>query len=237
VAWLAKKASEETTLKAELELGKNLQRQLLGVTQKHELEDVTLNIFSRESTGQPSGDFSGCFAHKDHINFYVASVIGRGLGSSLVAAYLKNYLDALLLDEQTPAQILQRLMSFLAKHEDLADAFLSLVVMRITSGGQILYSGSGHFPILLMSEKRLISSQVAPMGIYQGPWIDHKLTLGSKDKLGVATGGLWDHFRTTRQLLWRDALVEVLDLDLEVLLQDQESDSGYICTWIERGRQ
>ncbi|MBW7876003.1 MAG: SpoIIE family protein phosphatase [Candidatus Cloacimonetes bacterium] len=235
VAWLAKKASEETTLQAELDLGKNLQRQLLGVRQSHSLGEVSLNIFSRESTGQPSGDFSGCFVSEDSIYVYVASVVGRGLGSSLVAAYLKNYLDALLQQEQTPSQILQRLMAFLIKHEDLADAYLSLVVLRIQRDGEIVYAGSGHFPILVLGERKLIRALVPPMGIYQGPWQDQRLVLQDRETIGIGTGGLWDHFRTTRQLKWSQVLLEILDVDLNHLLADSESDSGYICIWVERG--
>ena len=135
-------------------IAETLQRALLTVPD--ELEGVKVGHLYRSATREAAlvgGDFYDLFdLGPERVGLIIGDVSGKGLEAATVTSLVKNTIKAFAHYYQSPAVVMERANSIVAKSVP-RDAFVTVFLAVLETGsGHLAYTGAGHPPPLVKRE-------------------------------------------------------------------------------------
>src|SRR6185369_14604243 len=143
-----------------------------------------------------SGDFYDYFVQDDLMYLFVADVSGHGLPAAILVSLLKSYLHTEASVHESLATFMSRLNDFLFT-VSLPAQFATAQLLRIDSGGSLVYANAAHPPFLLHRSQERRTDVIEQPGHLLGamPKMEYeecRTTISSGDTLFVYTDGLTD---------------------------------------------
>ncbi|PCJ16572.1 MAG: hypothetical protein COB02_15850 [Candidatus Cloacimonadota bacterium] len=164
-SYLEGKFFQKQKLDSDLELGGNVLKSLLP--KQLEVKTDKYHIYSTYVQGTYiAGDFYTFKESDNHLHFYLADLSRTGLGASLIAAYLKPFLDSIIEKSPEPSKVLHLCNQFLTK-KNFPDLFVTVFYGTIDLNTKKLqYSCAGLRPMFLISDEITeLSTNGLPLGI------------------------------------------------------------------------
>ncbi|MCJ8346047.1 SpoIIE family protein phosphatase, partial [bacterium] len=152
-------------LESDLELGEHVLKSLLP-----ESTDVDCELFEVSSSYVQgtyiAGDFYSFHQSNDKLYFYLCDLSRTGLAASLIASYLKPFIDSIIEKDPEPSQLLHLCNQFLTK-KNFPDLFVTVFYGSIDlKTKKLRYSCAGFRPMLLVSDTITeLSTDGPPLGI------------------------------------------------------------------------
>ena len=143
-----------------------------------------------------SGDFYDYFVQDDLMYLFVADVSGHGLPAAILVSLLKSYLHTEASAHESLATFMARLNDFLFT-VSLPAQYATAQLLRIDSGGSLVYANAAHPPFLLHRREERRTDVIEQPGHLLGamPKMEYeecRTTISSGDTLFVYTDGLTD---------------------------------------------
>ena len=210
---LAEEAAERKRFEQEVTLARRIQVALLPAEtpQVAGLEVHGGNIPSRGV----SGDYYQIVDRPDtnEVAVIIADVSGKGIGASLLTAYVDALVNAYLGENLEPADIFNRVspqMNAKTPVESFATAFLG--IFSVDTGG-LRYASAGHDPTLLVRSKgdvELLMPTGMPLGLMpEAVYTSSETSLEVGDSLVLYTDGITEAANPEQEEFGRERLVEV----------------------------
>lgn len=145
---------------------------------------------------QVGGDFYDLFMGQNNLAAaLIGDVSGKGLEAASLAAATRSTVHAFTHENCSPAEVLNRTNSVLFSEQSLAEAFVTVSLVRIDPfSGRILYSSAGHPPpVILRSDGSIEFLRISdlPLAVaedYLYSEAENRLEIG--DKLVMYTDGI-----------------------------------------------
>lgn len=163
------------------------------------------------------GDFGIVLPQSEGLlNVIVCDVSGHGVGSALMANRI--YSETLHALEETgdPANLLQRLHSFVQTRLSQDGFFFTMAAVRFAANGRRMsFAGAGHPPGILVSQGavRLLDSRTGILGCLSEtalPESAQELELAPGDRLVLYTDGLMEVFNSSGDMLGIEGLEKIV---------------------------
>jgi serine phosphatase RsbU (regulator of sigma subunit)/pSer/pThr/pTyr-binding forkhead associated (FHA) protein len=210
---LAEEAAERRRFEQEVALARRIQVALLPAEtpQVAGLEVHGGNIPSRGV----SGDYYQVVERPEtnEVAVIIADVSGRGIGASLLTAYVDALVNAYLGENLEPAEIFNRVspqMNAKTPVESFATAFLGIFSV---DSGHLRYASAGHDPTLLVrsdDDVELLMPTGMPLGLMpEAVYTDAETSLEVGDSLVMYTDGITEAANPEEEEYGRERLVEV----------------------------
>jgi len=158
--------AEKERLAQELELARQIQESLLP---SRHIELGTLSIHtSFQPAAEVGGDYFDVFPFSDHrLVLTVGDVAGHGLSTGLLMASLKSSIAALVHEDYSGSELIERANQLLIKHSKKLTMVTLAVVEIDPIEGSFLLANAGHPPAFLLSAEGEVEELMAgsiPMG-------------------------------------------------------------------------
>jgi serine phosphatase RsbU (regulator of sigma subunit)/pSer/pThr/pTyr-binding forkhead associated (FHA) protein len=210
---LAEEAAERKRFEQEVTLARRIQVALLPAEtpQVAGLEVHGGNIPSRGV----SGDYYQIVDRPDtnEVAIIIADVSGKGIGASLLTAYVDALVNAYLGENLEPAEIFNRVspqMNAKTPVESFATAFLGIFSIE---SGELRYASAGHDPTLLIrsaDDIDLLMPTGMPLGLMpEAVYSSAETSLEVGDSLVLYTDGITEAANPEQEEFGRERLVEV----------------------------
>jgi serine phosphatase RsbU (regulator of sigma subunit) len=209
---LADEAAERRRFEQEVALARRIQTALLPAEtpQIAGLEVHGGNIPSRGV----SGDYYQVVERPDtnEVAVIIADVSGKGIGASLLTAYVDALVNAYLGENLEPAEIFNRIspqMNAKTPVESFATAFLGILSLDT---GKLRYASAGHDPTLVVrpDEVELLMPTGMPLGLMpEAVYSSNETSLEIGDSLVLYTDGITEAANPEQEEFGRERLVEV----------------------------
>ena len=210
-ARMADSLVEQERMRKELELAREIQMDLLPITELSNFPVKGMNIPAYEV----SGDFYDFFQRDDgKIYFNLADVSGKGMNAALLMAKASSLLHHLAKDIDDPGRLLERV------NDEICESVSRGMFITIVSGFidtdtcTIHFSNAGHQPPLFhrqTGEFEEIPAEAPPLGILPGtvyPVSSIHLDGGS---VYVFTDGVTESFDEENRPLKVDGLIKLIE--------------------------
>jgi sigma-B regulation protein RsbU (phosphoserine phosphatase) len=212
---LAEEAAERRRFEQEVTLARRIQVALLPAEtpQVAGLEVHGGNIPSRGV----SGDYYQIVDRPDtnEVAIIIADVSGKGIGASLLTAYVDALVNAYLGENLEPAEIFNRVspqMNAKTPVESFATAFLGIFSVET---GALRYASAGHDPTLLVrsaGDVELLMPTGMPLGLMpEAVYSSSETSLEVGDSLVLYTDGITEAANPEQEEFGRERLVEVCE--------------------------
>ena len=210
---LAEEAAERKRFEREVAIARRIQVALLPP----EMPDYPgLEIFGGNTPSRGvSGDYYQLVVLPEAKEFAVviADVSGKGIGASLLTAYLDALLNAYLGERLEPAEIFNRTspqMNRKTPVEAFATAFLGIYSSET---GVMRYASAGHDPSILVrdsGEVELLNPTGMPLGLMpEAVYTGAETTFDDGDVLVLYTDGITEAAKPSDEMFERERLIEV----------------------------
>jgi len=193
--------AEKERLAQELELARQIQESLLP--SRH----IELGRFSIHTSFQPAaevgGDYFDVFSMSDRrLVLAVGDVAGHGLSTGLLMASLKSSIAALVHEDYSGSELIERANHLLVEHSKKLTMVTLTVVEIDPVEGSFLLANAGHPPAFLLSAEGEVEELMAG-----------SIPMGSRLCRPVSLEG--DFLPGSRLVLYSDGLVEAASKDGE----------------------
>ena len=209
---LAEEAARRQALEREMTIARQIQLALLPES----LPDVPgYSLFAtNDASRSVSGDFYEVQTRPETNEpvLVIADVSGKGIGASLLTAYVDALVNAYLGENLEPAEIFNRVspqMNAKTPVESFATAFLGIFSIDT---GELRYASAGHDPTLLIRSRadiELLMPTGMPLGLMpEAVYTSAATSLEVGDSLVLYTDGITEAANPEREEFGRDRLVE-----------------------------
>jgi len=210
---LAEEAAERRRFEQEVAVARRIQVALLPAEtpQVAGLEVYGGNIPSRGV----SGDYYQVVERPEtnEVAVIIADVSGKGIGASLLTAYVDALVNAYLGENLEPAEIFNRIspqMNAKTPVESFATAFLGIFSVDT---GKLRYASAGHDPTLLVrsdDDVELLMPTGMPLGLMpEAVYTSTETSLEVGDSLVLYTDGITEAANPEQEEFGRERLIEV----------------------------
>ena len=210
---LAEEAAERRRFEQEVAVARRIQVALLPAEtpQVAGLEVYGGNIPSRGV----SGDYYQVVERQEtnEVAVIIADVSGKGIGASLLTAYVDALVNAYLGENLEPAEIFNRIspqMNAKTPVESFATAFLGIFSVDT---GKLRYASAGHDPTLLVrsnDDVELLMPTGMPLGLMpEAVYTSAETSLEVGDSLVLYTDGITEAANPEQEEFGRERLIEV----------------------------
>ncbi|PCI77826.1 hypothetical protein COB21_02400 [Candidatus Aerophobetes bacterium] len=208
-------------LKKELELGRAVQKNMLGIPAENSFYQAAVFFRSAKEVG---GDFFDFFPMDDAMHkvmFLVADTSGKGLDACLFSLSMRSILRAFSKNEISLATLAQRANDVYLRDSEKSQMFITAWIAIFDTQTKILeYCNLGHNPPLLAKKGKEIVL-LNPTGIAFG--VDaysevktEKIQIQSGDKLLLYTDGISEAFNKKHEQFSFDRLEQIFTLKKEL---------------------
>jgi len=210
---LAEEAAERRRFEQEVALARRIQVALLPA-ENPEVAGLEIHGGNIPSRGV-SGDYYQIIDRSDtgEVVIIIADVSGKGIGASLLTAYVDALFNAYVSANLEPAEIFNRVspqMNAKTPVESFATAFLGILSVET---GELRYASAGHDPTILVrsgSDVELLMPTGMPLGLMpEAVYAEEEATLGAGDSLVLYTDGITEAANPGHEEFGRERLVEV----------------------------
>ncbi len=210
---LAEEAAERRRFEQEVAVARRIQVALLPAETPEVagLEVYGGNIPSRGV----SGDYYQVVERPEtnEVAVIIADVSGKGIGASLLTAYVDALVNAYLGENLEPAEIFNRIspqMNAKTPVESFATAFLGIFSVDT---GKLRYASAGHDPTLLVrsnDDVELLMPTGMPLGLMpEAVYTSTETSLEVGDSLVLYTDGITEAANPEQEEFGRERLIEV----------------------------
>ncbi|MCO4761566.1 MAG: SpoIIE family protein phosphatase [Myxococcales bacterium] len=214
---LRREKSDKQRMESELNIGRDIQRNLLPLVFPPFPERSEFDIFA---TLQPAREVGGDFydfylVSEDHLCIVIGDVSGKGVPAALFAAVTKTLLKSRGAMDPSPASIVTHANEELEHgNENAMFVTLWLGILHIPSG-RMLYTNGGHNPPYVLrsdGSTEVLKRRHGPVvGAMDGlAYREDEFTLQPGDVLFLFTDGVTEAMNTDRALYGDDRLVALL---------------------------
>ncbi len=181
------------------------------------------------------GDIINYFQHDPAtLTFFLGDVMGKGTNAKFFAYSYLGYLRGLLYhtiaanQAPHPADLLNKLSSFLDMDPVLQDVLISLFLLHFRFGeNQCVYANAGYFPAFhfqqMSSHLRELHCGGGLPGLSPTPYEEERLVLHQGDAIILMSDGVLEAKNSDDQMIGEDTikawLHELIHLDAEALIQ------------------
>ena len=210
---LAEEAAERRRFEQEVALARRIQVALLPA-ENPEVSGLEIHGGNIPSRGV-SGDYYQIIelSEANQVAVVIADVSGKGIGASLLTAYVDALFNAYLTANLEPAEIFNRVspqMNAKTPVESFATAFLGILSVET---GDLRYASAGHDPTILIrtdGDVELLMPTGMPLGLMpEALYTGAEAVLGAGDSLVLYTDGITEAANTEREEFGRERLVSV----------------------------
>jgi sigma-B regulation protein RsbU (phosphoserine phosphatase) len=186
----------------------------------------------------------------DHLGLYVLDVSGHGVAAALLSVTLSHLLaprldpSSLLTQGErlvSPAKVAERLNARFPWDPATEQYFTLVYGILNRKTGRLRYVSAGHpGPVLVPrgGPPRLVERPSLPIGVGDGNYDEHTLTLGRGDRLYLYTDGVIEALNSERAVFGKQRLLEAVDGLRAAPLQDGlEALWGDVEQWSGDGRR
>lgn len=209
---LVEEAVRQESIRKELDLAGKIQTQLL-IKDFTDIHQATIHTHNMQHHGV-GGDFYDVISRGEKGFFVcIADVAGKGIAAALLMANLQANLRALILSQNSLADIINKL------HQNIfqitkGERFVTLFLAHIEADSQrITYINAGHNPPVLMKEGKLIrlTEGTIPLGILDlPPFVEGEEHYSAGDSMFLYTDGLVEQPCPADTLFGEERMNEVL---------------------------
>jgi serine phosphatase RsbU (regulator of sigma subunit)/pSer/pThr/pTyr-binding forkhead associated (FHA) protein len=212
---LAEEAAERKRFEQEVALARRIQVALLPA-ENPEVPGLEIHGGNIPSRGV-SGDYYQVVERPDtnEVAVIIADVSGKGIGASLLTAYVDALVNAYLGENLEPAEIFNRVspqMNAKTPVESFATAFLGIFSLDT---GTLRYASAGHDPTLLVraeGDVELLMPTGMPLGLMpEAVYSSSETSLAVGDSLVLYTDGITEAANPIQEEFGRERLVEVCE--------------------------
>jgi serine phosphatase RsbU (regulator of sigma subunit)/pSer/pThr/pTyr-binding forkhead associated (FHA) protein len=210
---LAEEAAERRRFEQEVALARRIQVALLPA-ENPEVAGLEIHGGNIPSRGV-SGDYYQIIDRPDsnEVVVIIADVSGKGIGASLLTAYVDALFNAYVSAGLEPAEIFNRVspqMNAKTPVESFATAFLGILSVET---GKLRYASAGHDPTILVrsdDDVELLMPTGMPLGLMpEAVYTEEEATLEAGDSLVLYTDGITEAANPEHEEYGRERLVEV----------------------------
>jgi serine phosphatase RsbU (regulator of sigma subunit)/pSer/pThr/pTyr-binding forkhead associated (FHA) protein len=210
---LAEEAAERKRFEQEVALARRIQVALLPA-ENPEVAGLEIHGGNIPSRGV-SGDYYQIIDRLDtnEVAVIIADVSGKGIGASLLTAYVDALFNAYVSANLEPDEIFNRVspqMNAKTPVESFATAFLGILSVET---GRLHYASAGHDPTILVRSQddvELLMPTGMPLGLMpEAVYTEAEATLEVGDSLVLYTDGITEAANPDREEFGRERLVEV----------------------------
>jgi serine phosphatase RsbU (regulator of sigma subunit) len=210
---LAEEAAERRRFEQEVALARRIQVALLPA-ENPEVAGLEIHGGNIPSRGV-SGDYYQIIDRPDsnEVAVIIADVSGKGIGASLLTAYVDALFNAYVSANLEPAEIFNRVspqMNAKTPVESFATAFLGILSVDT---GKLRYASAGHDPTILVRSKddvELLMPTGMPLGLMpEAVYTEAEATLEAGDSIVLYTDGITEAANPEQEEFGRERLVEV----------------------------
>lgn len=210
---LAEEAAERQRFEQEVALARRIQVALLPA-ENPEVAGLEIHGGNIPSRGV-SGDYYQIIDLPDsnEVAVIIADVSGKGIGASLLTAYVDALFNAYVSAGLEPAEIFNRVspqMNAKTPVESFATAFLGILSVE---SGRLRYASAGHDPTILVrsdDDVELLMPTGMPLGLMpEAVYTEEHVILEAGDSIVLYTDGITEAANPEREEFGRERLVEV----------------------------
>ena len=189
-ARLVQAEEEARRYQQELSIASSIQQRLMEI---HIPEVPFARMSGRNmSCKEIGGDFFDATSTTDHFAVVVADVCGKGVSAALLASTLQGMVYSHLVAQMPLADIVAAVNRFFTQ-KHLGEKYATVVIARISRGGELEYVNCGHVPPLLVSQHQVSRPQLGnlPVGLLPDATYEAgKLQLKPGDRFIIVTDGV-----------------------------------------------
>ena len=192
---LARVEEEKRRYLEELKIASDIQQGLMRV-RIPELSFARVEAHSLPCKGI-GGDFYDVVCMDDGLYIVVADISGKGLSAAILGSTLQGLIYSQLLAGQPLAQIAQFTNQFIC-HKNIGK-YATLVLIRVTPGGEIEYINCGHVQPLTQSKDDVIplSNSNLPVGlIASATYVSEHRKIKPGERIVIVTDGVTEAERS-----------------------------------------
>jgi sigma-B regulation protein RsbU (phosphoserine phosphatase) len=210
---LAEEAAERRRFEQEVALARRIQVALLPA-ENPEVAGLEIHGGNTPSRGV-SGDYYQVIErpHANEVAIIIADVSGKGIGASLLTAYVDALVNAYVSADLAPSEIFNRVspqMNAKTPVESFATAFLGILSVET---GALRYASAGHDPTLLVrshDDVELLMPTGMPLGLMpEAVYTGAEAVLEAGDSLVLYTDGITEAANPEHEEFGRERLVGV----------------------------
>jgi serine phosphatase RsbU (regulator of sigma subunit) len=210
---LAEEAAERRRFEQEVALARRIQVALLPA-ENPEVAGLEIHGGNIPSRGV-SGDYYQIIDRPDtnEVVVIIADVSGKGIGASLLTAYVDALFNAYVSANLEPAEIFNRVspqMNAKTPVESFATAFLGILSVET---GKLRYASAGHDPTVLVRpdhDVELLMPTGMPLGLMpEAVYTEAEASLEAGDSLVLYTDGITEAANSEQEEFGRERLIEV----------------------------
>jgi serine phosphatase RsbU (regulator of sigma subunit) len=210
---LAEEAAERRRFEQEVALARRIQVALLPA-ENPEVAGLEIHGGNIPSRGV-SGDYFQIIERPEtnEVAVIIADVSGKGIGASLLTAYVDALFNAYVSANLEPAEIFNRVspqMNAKTPVESFATAFLGILSVET---GKLRYASAGHDPTILVRSNdqiELLMPTGMPLGLMpEAVYTVAEAALGVGDSIVLYTDGITEAANLQHEEFGRERLVEV----------------------------
>jgi sigma-B regulation protein RsbU (phosphoserine phosphatase) len=224
---LARVEEERRRYLEELKIASDIQQGLMRV-RIPELKFARVEAHSLPCKGI-GGDFYDVVCMDDGLYIVVADISGKGLSAAILGSTLQGLIYAQLLARQPLAQIAQLTNQFIC-HKNIGK-YATLVLMRLTAGGEIEYINCGHVQPLIQSGEGVspLRNSNLPVGlIASAGYESEQLQIKPGERIVIVTDGVTEAETSHGEAYGDDRLRGLIDrgATLAMILEDVNTFAG-----------
>lgn len=209
---LVEEAVRQESIRKELDLAGKIQNQLL-IKDFADIAQADIHTHNLQHHGV-GGDFYDVISRGERGFFLcIADVAGKGIAAALLMANLQANLRALILSQNSLADIIQKLHQTIYEITH-GERFVTLFLAHIEADQQrINYITAGHNPPVMLSQGKLIkfTEGTIPLGILDlPPFVEGSEQYKSGDTLFLYTDGLVEQSDPSDQLYGEERMNKAL---------------------------
>ena len=174
----------------ELSIAASIQQRLMAVT----IPEVPFAQLKAHniSCKEIGGDFYDAVAKKDELSIFLADVCGKGVSAALLASTLQGMVYSQLLASAPLVDAVSAVNQFFCQ-KHIGEKYATVIVMRITSQGELEYVNCGHVQPLLISGGKVerLTCGNLPVGLLpEATYESARCQLRPGDRLVLVTDGV-----------------------------------------------
>jgi sigma-B regulation protein RsbU (phosphoserine phosphatase) len=209
---LAEEAAERKRFEREVALARRIQVALLP-PEVPRVAGLEIHGGNTPSRGV-SGDYYQIVERTDtnEVAVVIADVSGKGIGASLLTAYVDALVNAYLGENLEPDEIFNRIspqMNAKTPVESFATAFLGIISIDT---GKLRYASAGHDPTILLrsdDDVELLMPTGMPLGLMpEAVYTASETSLGTGESLVLYTDGITEAANPEQEEFGRERLVD-----------------------------